>query len=60
MRVTTRQRHYPDGRTVWTADIHVAPTGSQEPERFRVGLGTRSRASDVEAWLAGQAAGTAT
>ncbi len=56
MRVTTRQRHYPDGRTVWTADIHVAPTGSQEPERFRVTAPpTVTTRSGAERWAMDQA-----
>ncbi len=36
MRVKIRPRRYPDGRTVWTADIHVAPAGCIDTERFRV------------------------
>lgn len=56
MRVTTRQRHYPDGRAVWTADIHVAPAGSQEPERFRVTAPpTVATRSGAERWAMDQA-----
>lgn len=36
MKVTVRKRKYPDGRVVWSADIHVAPAGSREVERFRL------------------------
>lgn len=36
MRVKVRSRKYKDGRTVWTADIHVAPAGEKAPERFRL------------------------
>lgn len=36
MRVKIRQRRFPDGRTVWTADVHVQPAGGSKVERFRV------------------------
>ena len=36
MKVTIRQRSYADGRRVWSCDIHVAPAGSAEVERFRL------------------------
>lgn len=36
MRVKVRSRKYKDGRTVWTADIHVAPAGEKATERFRL------------------------
>lgn len=56
MRVKIRPRRYPDGRTVWTADIHVAPAGSSDTERFRVtappSVTTRSGA---ERWAGEQA-----
>lgn len=36
MRVTVRPRTYPDGRVVWTADVHVQPAGEARVDRFRV------------------------
>lgn len=36
MRVKVRPRTYADGRTVWTADVHVAPAGEKATERFRL------------------------
>lgn len=36
MKVSVRERSYPDGRTVWTADIHVLPAGEELPDRFRL------------------------
>lgn len=36
MRVRVRQRRFPDGRAVWTADLHVQPAGEPDAERFRI------------------------
>lgn len=56
MKVTTRQRSYSDGRTVWTADIHVAPAGSREVERFRlVAPDQVTTRSGAERWAMGEA-----
>ena len=43
MRVKIRPRRYPDGRTVWTADIHVAPAGGIDTERFQPNAEARAR-----------------
>lgn len=36
MRISIRERHYPDGRSVWQADIHVQPAGEDLVDRFRL------------------------
>ena len=36
VRVRVRQRRFPDGRAVWTADLHVQPAGEPDAERFRI------------------------
>lgn len=38
MKVRVRARTYKDGRTVWTADLHITPAGAEAPERFRLVL----------------------
>lgn len=51
MKVKIRQRTYPDGQRVWSCDIHVAPAGSAEVERFRLAApdGVTSK-SGAERW----------
>lgn len=36
MRVKVRSRKYADGRTVWTCDVHVVPSGEKATDRFRL------------------------
>lgn len=36
MRISIRERHYPDGRSVWQTDIHVQPAGEDLVDRFRL------------------------
>lgn len=56
MKVRTRQRSYSDGRTVWTADIHVVPAGKSEVERFRlVAPDQVTTKSGADRWAMGEA-----
>lgn len=56
MRVTVRPRRYADGRTVFTADIHVAPAGERASERFRmVAPPTVTSESGATRWAMGEA-----
>jgi integrase len=51
VRVRVRQRHYPDGSSVWTADLHVQPAGEPEVERFRITApSTVTTKSGAERW----------
>lgn len=56
MKITVRQRQYPDGRKVWTADIHVQPAGERAPERFRITAPAQvTSKSGAERWANDQA-----
>lgn len=57
MKVRVRPRQYPDGRSVWTCDVHVVPAGGEATERYRlVAPDQVTTRAGAERWAMAQAA----